>query len=67
MTDIEIVVRYYWHWFKCKVLSRQVMAKGMALYKLKSLEKECSEKKAECVIGLIDDISTKLQAINNAK
>jgi len=67
MTNIEIVVRYYWHWVKCKLFSRQVMAKGMMLYRIKSLEKECSEKKAECVLGLIDDISTKIQAINDCK
>ena len=62
MTNIEVVVRYYWHSLKCKIFQRQIRAQGMLLYKLKSLERELSEKKAECVIDMIDEISLKIKS-----
>lgn len=63
MTNIEVVIRYYYHWFKCKVIPNKIMKVGMARYRVLSLQTQIENKSADDVLEILDSVKTQLDYI----
>jgi hypothetical protein len=63
MTNIEVVVRYYYHWFKCKAFQKAIRTRGATLYRIRSLQREKEKKSFDTVLQMIDELQVQIQSL----